>query len=131
VKVGSTGVEEDMVGTKEWVKIDRWGGSNEGKDILVKNDMSRDDDVVGEEIKAVVPLVARGVTKEKKMRRARRELVRSSGRGVGIIGTTKYTKVVIGGGLCHTGQSGGVGWFSAFKGRLLRRCVEVFMASTQ
>jgi hypothetical protein len=49
-----------------------------GKTSSFKNDMSRDDDVISEEIKTVIPLVARGVTKEKTMRRARRELVRSS-----------------------------------------------------
>jgi hypothetical protein len=81
-----------------------------GKTSSFKNDMSRDDDVISEEIKTVIPLVARGVTKEKTMRRARRELVRSS-----VPYRAKW----------------GVGWFSAFKGRLLRRCVEVFMASAQ
>jgi hypothetical protein len=45
--------------------------------------MSRDDDAVGEEIKATVPLVVTGVTKEKITSRARGELVRSSAEVLG------------------------------------------------
>jgi hypothetical protein len=74
---------EDMVGIEEWVKIGRQGGSSEGKYILVEKDMSRDDDAVGEEIKATVPLVVTGVTKEKITSRARGELVRSSAEVLG------------------------------------------------
>jgi hypothetical protein len=63
-----------------------------------KNDMARDDNALGEEVKAVVPFVVRGETKEKTTRRARRQLVGSDGRGIGIAGTTKYANMVIGGG---------------------------------
>jgi hypothetical protein len=60
-----------------------------GKVIFIKNDMTRDEDAVGEEIKAAVPLVVRGVTEKKTMGGARGELVGSGVRGVGIVGTTK------------------------------------------
>jgi hypothetical protein len=47
-------------------------GAGKGKNIFVKNNMMRDDDAVGEEIKAVVPLMVRRVTKEKTVSGARR-----------------------------------------------------------
>ena len=50
-----------------------------------------------EEVKATVPLVGRRVTKEK-TGGVGKELVRSGGGGVGIAGTTKNSKVLIGGG---------------------------------
>jgi hypothetical protein len=50
-----------------------------------------------EEVKATVPLVVRRVTKEK-TGGVGKELVRSGGGGVGIAGTTKNSKVLIGGG---------------------------------
>lgn len=53
---------------------------------------------MGEEVKAATPLVVRGVTKEKTIGGAMGEFVGSGGRGVGIAGTAKYTKVVIGEG---------------------------------
>jgi hypothetical protein len=46
------------------VEIGGWGGASEGKHIFVENDMTRDEDVVGDEVKTVIPLVVRGVTKE-------------------------------------------------------------------
>jgi hypothetical protein len=58
--------------------------------------MTRDDDVVGEEVKESVPFVIMAVTEEKTTTGARGELVRSSGRGVGIACKTKDTKVGIG-----------------------------------
>jgi hypothetical protein len=51
-----------------------------------------------EEVKATVPLVVRRVTKEKTASGVGKELVRSGGGGVGIAGTTKNSKVLIGGG---------------------------------
>lgn len=43
------------------------GGSSKGKDILIEDNMTGDDDAVGEEVKASVPLMIRGVTEEKTM----------------------------------------------------------------
>jgi hypothetical protein len=60
--------------------------------------MTRYENAVGEEVKAATPLVVRGVTKEKTIGGAMGEFVGSGGRGVGIAGTAKYTKVVIGEG---------------------------------
>jgi hypothetical protein len=60
--------------------------------------MTGDDDVVGEEVKTVVPLVVRRVTEEKITSGAGKDLVGSGGGGVGIAGTTKDLKVVIEGG---------------------------------
>jgi hypothetical protein len=71
------------------------GGSSKGKDILIEDNMTGDDDAVGEEVKASVPLMIRGVTEEKTMSGARGELVRHSCRGVGIAGTTKDPKIGI------------------------------------
>ena len=87
-----------MIRLKEGVKTGR-RGAGKGKNIFVKNNMMRDDDAVGEEIKAVVPLMVRRVTKEKTVSGARRELVWSSGGSVGIAGTAKDTKVGIAGGV--------------------------------
>jgi hypothetical protein len=56
--------------------------------------------------------------------------VGSSGGGVGIAGTTKDTKVVIGGG-CAIHDKVGSGWLTAFEWRRLRRWVAVFRASAQ
>lgn len=87
-----------MVRVEDGIKIDRRGGASKGKYILVENDMAKNDDALGEEVKAAVPFVVRGVTEENTVRRARRQLVGSSGRGIGIAGTTKDANVVIGGG---------------------------------
>jgi hypothetical protein len=49
---------------KEGVEIGGWGGVSKGKHIFVKNDVTRDDDTVGCEVKAAIPLVVRGVAKD-------------------------------------------------------------------
>jgi hypothetical protein len=69
--------------------------------------MTRDDDAVGEDVKASVPLVVKGVTKEKTLSGVVGELVGSSGGGVGIAGTTKDSKVSIGGVCAIQGEIGG------------------------
>ena len=56
--------------------------------------MSRDQDATRCEVKASVPLVVRGVTKEHTSR-AGRQLVRSSGRGVRVTRTPEDPKVVV------------------------------------
>jgi hypothetical protein len=82
------------------------GGVSKGKDIFVKNNMTRDDDAMGEVVKAAIPLVVRRVIEEKTTSGARGYLVGSSGGGVGIVGTTEDTKVVIGGGCAKKGKVG-------------------------
>jgi hypothetical protein len=54
--------------------------------------------------------------------------VGSGGRGVGIVGTTENTKVVIG-GCCALQGKVWSGWLTTFEGRWLRRWVAVFKAS--
>jgi hypothetical protein len=63
----------------------------------MKGNMTRNDDAAGEEVKTSVPLMMREVTQEKTTTGAGGELMRSSGRGVGIAGTPKDPNVVIGG----------------------------------
>jgi hypothetical protein len=84
--------------------------------------MTRDEDAMGEEVKATVPLVIRGVTEEKTMSRARGELVGSGSRDVEIAGIAKDTKVVIGWAVPYMAKWG-VGWLTIFEGMQLRRWV--------
>ena len=57
--------------------------------------MSGDQDAARGEVKASVPLVVRGVTKEHTTSRAGRQLVRSSGGGVRVTRTPEDPKVVV------------------------------------
>jgi hypothetical protein len=97
----------DRVGLKEGVEIGGWGGASKGKHIFVEDDMTRDDDAVGDEVKKVIPLVVRGVAKEAATGGARRQLMRSSNGSVGIAGTTEHAKVVVGGGCAVQSEVGG------------------------
>jgi uncharacterized protein (DUF2147 family) len=45
---------------KEGVKISGWGGANKEKHIFVEDDMTRDDDAVGGEVKTVIPPCGQG-----------------------------------------------------------------------
>jgi hypothetical protein len=58
------------------------GKIQQGENILIE-DMTRDDYTMGEEIKASVPLVVRGVTVKKTANGSRGELVRNVG---GVLG---------------------------------------------
>jgi hypothetical protein len=88
--------------------------------------MTRDDDVVGEEVKASVSLVFRGVTEEKTTSGVERELVSSSSGGVGIAGTTKDPKAGIGGGCAIHSEVGG-----SVTGRLGGKAVKEMSNSVQ
>jgi hypothetical protein len=94
---------------KEEVEIGGWGGASNGKHIFVEDDMMRDDDAMGGEVKTVIPLVVRGVAKKEATSGAWRQLMRTSSGSVGIAGTTEHAEIVVGGGLCRTGQSRGWG----------------------
>jgi hypothetical protein len=83
---------------KEGVEIGGWGGASKGKHIFVVDDIARDDDAMGGEVKTVIPLVVRRVAKEEAASGAWRQLMRSSGGSVGIAGTAEHTKVVVGEG---------------------------------
>jgi hypothetical protein len=54
----------NQIKLKEGVKIGGWGGANKGKHIFVEDGVSRDDDVVGDKVNTVIPLVVKGVAKE-------------------------------------------------------------------
>jgi hypothetical protein len=92
---------------KEGVEISGWGGASKGKHIFVENDVMRDDDAMGGEVKTVIPLVVKGVAKENAASGAWRQLIKSSGRSVGIVGTTKHAKVGVGGCRAVQGEVGG------------------------
>lgn len=64
----------DAIDIEEGIKVGRWEGINNGENILIKGNMTRDDDAVGEKIEAPVSLVIRGVPEEKTRRRARASL---------------------------------------------------------
>jgi hypothetical protein len=55
----------NRIGLKEGVEIGGWGGAYKGEHIFVENDVARDDDVVGGEVKAAIPLVVRGVARKR------------------------------------------------------------------
>jgi hypothetical protein len=115
---------------KEGVKIGGWGGASKGKHIFVENDVARDDDAVGGEVKTAIPLVVRRVAKEEAAGGAWRQLVRSCSGNVGVEGTVEHAEVGVG-GCCAVPDEVGVGWLTAFDGRRLRRWVAVCRASVQ
>jgi hypothetical protein len=82
---------------KEGAEIGGWGGASKGKHIFVEDDVTRDDDAMGGEIKTSIPLVVRGVAKEEAASGAWRQLMRSSSGSVAIAGTTEHAEVVVGG----------------------------------
>jgi hypothetical protein len=69
--------------------------------------MTRDDDVVGCEVKTAIPLVVRGVAKEDVASGAWSELMRDSNGSVGVAGTGEQAKVVVGRGCVVQGKVGG------------------------
>jgi hypothetical protein len=117
-----------LIRLKEGVEISGWGGASKGKHIFVEDDVTGDDDAMGAEVKTTIPLVVRGVPKEEASSGAGRQLMRSSSGSVGIAGTAEHAVVVVGGGCAVQGEVG-VGWFSAFDGRRLRKWVAVCRAS--
>lgn len=109
-QIGQSERNINTIINEEGIKVRRWGGVNKRENVLIKDDMMRGINAGGEKIKASVPLMIMGVTKEKIMIRSRGKFVRSGGRGVGIIGTPKDPKVIIGGGGAEEGEEwGGMG----------------------
>jgi hypothetical protein len=88
----------DDFSIKEGIEVGTWGGANKGKNIVIEDNMAKDDDVVGEKIKATIPLMIRGVPKEKIPNGSRCKFVVSVGGGVGIASAPKDVKVLVGGG---------------------------------
>lgn len=64
---------------------------------FIKNDMVRDNDMMGGNIITLIPLMIGRLPKEGTKRRSGCKLVRISGREVGIASTFECTKVIIGG----------------------------------
>jgi hypothetical protein len=89
---------------KEGFKIGGWGGASKGKHIFIENDMMRDDDLMGGEVKTAIPLVVRRVAKEEAARGVWRQLMGSSSRSVMVAGTCEHAEVVIGGGCVVQGE---------------------------
>jgi hypothetical protein len=66
--------------------------------------VTRDDDAVGGEVQAPIPLVVRGVAEEEAASGARRKLVRGGSGSVRIAGTAEHAQVVIGRGCAVQGK---------------------------
>jgi hypothetical protein len=101
---GAPGVGGNRVGLEEGVKIGGWGGACKGKHIFVEDDVTRDDDAVGGEVQAPIPLVVRGVAEEEAASGARRKLVRGGSGNVRVAGTTEHAQVVVGRGCVVQGE---------------------------
>jgi hypothetical protein len=71
------------------------GESGEGKDCLIKNNMSGDDDVVDGEIETLITLVISRVSEENTTGAPRGQFVSSLCGEVGIANTTKNAQVLI------------------------------------
>jgi hypothetical protein len=69
------------------------GGKREIR--LVENDVTRDEDSVGGEVKTLIPLLVGGVTEEDTASGARGELMRSSGSEIGVESAPDDTKMVV------------------------------------
>jgi hypothetical protein len=78
--------------------------------------VTRDDDAMGSELEAAIPLVVRGVAKEETASGAWRHLVSGSSGSVGIAGTTKDTEVGVGRGGVVQGEIGGGGGSPSSRG---------------
>jgi hypothetical protein len=76
----------------------------EGEICLIKNNMSRDDDVVIGEIKTPVTFVVSGVSKENIYGAPRCQFVGGFGGEIRIAGTTEHVQVLIGGGNSMEGE---------------------------
>jgi hypothetical protein len=53
--MGCLGWRGNQIGLEEGVEISGWGGARKGKHIFVENNVTRDDDAVGEEVKTTIP----------------------------------------------------------------------------
>jgi hypothetical protein len=99
---------------------ERGSGRGGKKEIrLVENNVTRDEDYVGGEVKTLIPLMVGGVAKEDTASGARGELMRSSGCEIGVASAPEDTKMVVRG--IDAEESEGVGWATVLVGRRLRR----------
>jgi hypothetical protein len=73
------------------------GRGREGEICLIKNNMSRDDDIVGGEIKTPVTFMVSGVSEENTSGGPRCQFMGDFGGEIRIAGTTENAQVLIGG----------------------------------
>jgi hypothetical protein len=73
----------------------KWGEADKGKSASSKNNMSRDNDIVGGEIKTPLTFVTSGVSEENTSDGCGCQFMIAYGREVGIVGTTKHEQVLI------------------------------------
>jgi hypothetical protein len=71
-KARHLGWRGNRIRLKEGVEIGGWGGAIKGKHIFIENDLTGDDDAMGDEVKTVILFVVREVAKEEAANRARR-----------------------------------------------------------
>jgi hypothetical protein len=73
------------------------GRGREGEICLIKNNVSRDDDVVGGKIKTPIDFVMSGVSEKNTSSGLGCQFVSGFGGEIGIVGATKHAQVLIGG----------------------------------
>jgi hypothetical protein len=119
-KAGLLGGGGDRIGLEEGVEIGGWGGANKGKHIIVKDDVTRDDNAVGGEVQKSIPLVVWGVAKEDAAGGARRKLMRGGSGSVRVAGTAEHAEVVVGGG-CAVQDEVGSGVSHRLRGKTIEK----------
>jgi hypothetical protein len=85
-----------MVSRQELKVSGRWWCLGTGKGSLIKDNVSRDDNPVRQQIKTPVPLVIGGIAKKDAKGGPRRELVRRCGGQVRVASTTEHTEMRVG-----------------------------------
>jgi hypothetical protein len=69
---GAVGWRWNRIGLEKRVEVGGWEGASKGEHIFVENNVTRDEDVMGSEVKTVIPLLVGGVAKEEAASGARR-----------------------------------------------------------
>lgn len=92
---------------------------------LIKHNMARDNDTVGREIKTVVSLTVRRVSKEDTPSGTRCKFVGSNRKKVEIAGATKNTEVFVGQGSTKQGKMG-VGGADGLCGEKIQQVCHIF-----
>jgi len=95
-----------MVALQKIKLISRTSAAGERKRILIKDDVSRDENLISGEIQTPITFVVGGISKEHTKGGARRELVGSSSREVRVVGASEDPMVIVGGRLPEEGEVG-------------------------
>ena len=88
------------------IKLISRTGAGERKRILIKDDVSRDENSISGEIQAPITFVIGGIAEEHTKGGARRELVGSSSREVRVADASEDPKVIVGRGFPEEGEVG-------------------------